>query len=117
MMDDDRTLSPARGSTCATAVTVPFEHLFPQTAEVFLILPFERVAGGAHAQGENLPSAATAVQRSLNACSDLLHFPLPFPLRKSISLPCTTPGRTGSANPRSSSRAKGAAKPPDFALL
>ncbi len=46
---------------------------------IFLILLFERVAGGAHAQGENLPPTATAVQRSLNACSDLLHFLSPSP--------------------------------------
>lgn len=62
MMDHDRALPASRSSAGPAAIAVSPKHLFPQTAEVFLILPFERVAGGAHAQGENLPSAATTVQ-------------------------------------------------------
>ena len=109
-MDHDRALSASRSSAGPAAIAVSPEHLFPQTAEIFLILPLERVTGGAHAQGEDFPPPATAVECPLSTCPDLLHFPLPFPLRKSISLPRRTPGRTVSTNPSSTSRARGCRK-------
>lgn len=94
-MDDDRTLPPAGSTAGAASVAVPLEHLLPQAAEVFFVLALERVAGRAHAEGEDFAPPATAVECPLHTGPDLLHFLLPFPLRKSISLPRTTPGRTG----------------------
>jgi len=99
MMHHNRAFSASGSSADSAAIAVPSEHLLPHAAEIFLILPLERVARGTHAQRENLSPSGTAVKRPLNTCPDLLHFPLPIPLRKSILLPRTTPGRTASRNP------------------
>jgi hypothetical protein len=78
MVDHDRALSASGSSATPAAIAVSSEHLLPQTAEIFLILPLERVARGTHTQRENFPSSATTVECSLNTCPNLLHFPLPF---------------------------------------
>jgi len=86
MMDHDRAFSASGSSADAAAIAVSSEHLLPQTAEICLILPLERVARGTHAQRENFPPSATAVECPLNTNTNLLHFPLPFQL-------LTSPGR------------------------
>ena len=114
MVNDDRPLVPTRSPADAAAVAVPLQDDLPQAVEVRLILPAQRVAGSAHAVGEHpLPSAA-AVERSLESSFHRLRA---FPFRNSISLPRTTPFFTASTKPSSISRASGAAKPPDLALL
>ena len=70
MMHHDRALSASGSSADAAAIAVSSEHLLPQTAEIFIILPLERVARGTHAQRENFPSSATTVKCPPN----LLHF-------------------------------------------
>ncbi len=96
VMHHDRAFSASGSSAYPAAIPVSSEHLFPQTAKIFLILPLERVARGTHAQCENFSPSATAVECPLNSCPNLLHFPLPFPLKKSFSLlgrSRTIPGR------------------------
>ena len=78
MMNHNRALSPAGRSASPAAIAVSLEHLLPQTAEVDLILPLERVTGGAHAQGENFPPPATAVECALNTCPDFFTSLFPF---------------------------------------
>ncbi len=76
MMHPDRALPASGSSTDAAAIAVSSEHLLPQTAEIFLILPLERVARGTHAQRENFPSSATTVKCPLNPDPNVLHFSL-----------------------------------------
>ncbi len=85
MMHHDQALSASGSSADAAAIAVSSEHLLPQTAEIFLILPLERVARGTHAQCENFPASTTPVKCPLNTDPNLLHFPLSFSLKKSFS--------------------------------
>ena len=71
MVYDDCTLIPARRAAGPATVTVPFENLLPEAAEVLLILPAKRVAGCTVTIGQDLFSTTTAVQRCL---SSLLHW-------------------------------------------
>ncbi len=70
MMDHDRSLVPSGGAAAPAGVAIPLQNPFPETAEVALVLPPKRVAGGAVAIGDDLLPAAPAVKRPL---SSLLH--------------------------------------------
>ena len=65
-MDGDRPLIATRSLTDAASVLIPFQNLLSQTAEVFLILTFECVAGCAKTHSKDLPISALAMQRTLN---------------------------------------------------
>ena len=65
-MDSDRALVATGSLADAASVFVPFQNLLSQTAEVFLILPFECVAGCAKTDSKDLPISALAMQRTLN---------------------------------------------------
>ncbi len=70
VMDHDRPLVASGGAAAPAGVAVPLQNPFPETAEVALVLPPKRVAGGAVAIGDDLLPATPAVKRSL---SSLLH--------------------------------------------
>ncbi len=86
MMHHDRAFSASGSSADAAAIAVPSEHLLPQTAEIFLILPPERVARSAHAQRENFSPSATTVKCPLNTDPNLLHFSLSQAVESAPSL-------------------------------
>jgi len=70
VMNHDRSLVASGGAAAPAGVAVPLQNPFPEAAEVALVLPPQRVAGGAVAIGDDLLPAATAVKRPL---SSLLH--------------------------------------------
>jgi len=70
VMDHDRSLVASGSAAAPAGVAVPLQNPFPEAAEVALVLPPKRIAGGAVAIGQDLLPAATAVQRALYA---LLH--------------------------------------------
>ena len=67
MMDGHGPFTAFQRSTFrnAAAVAVPFQNLLPMTAEVFLVLPLQGVAGRADAKGEDLIPAARTADRTL----------------------------------------------------
>ena len=77
MMNDNRQIAASRGSAYAATIPITNQNRFAQPAEVFLILPPERVAGRTEAQGEDLLIPAPTIK-----C------PLYAPLHCSTS-PCT----------------------------
>ena len=66
MVNDYGALVPPGSVAHAATVPVTLQNLLPQAGEVFIILPFERVAGCTEAQGENLIVPAGATDRPLN---------------------------------------------------
>ncbi len=96
MMHHDRAFPASGSSADAAAIAVSSEHVLAQAAKIFFILPLERVAGSAHAQREDFPSSATTVKCPLNTYPNLLHFSLPFLLKKSLSLSQAEPRATTS---------------------
>lgn len=65
MVDDDGPLVSARSVADAATVVVAFQHLFPEPAKVFLVLPPERVADSTHPMREDLRFTAPAMHRVL----------------------------------------------------
>lgn len=73
-MVNDHAALPCSGRIAhPAAIPVPFQHCFPETAEMFLVLPAEGVAGGTHAMREHGLSTAAAVHRELDGLSLALH--------------------------------------------
>src|SRR3981081_2378206 len=70
MMNDNRAFASSRCSADATAVTVSLQNRLTESAEILLILPFQRVARRAKAMREDLLIPAPTVHRPLYA---LLH--------------------------------------------
>ncbi len=60
----------------AQRLAVPSQNLFPVAAEVFLILPFQRVTGRTEAQREDLIFPARAADGPLYQSRHRLHHPL-----------------------------------------
>ncbi len=54
MMNDDRSLVPARGVTDTATIAVALQHRFPQSSELVLILLFQRLTGAHRVQGKHL---------------------------------------------------------------
>ena len=67
MVHSDGALSSLECGTArhCTPLPVASQDLFPMAAEVFFILPFQRVAGRTDPQGENLIVPAGAANRLL----------------------------------------------------
>ena len=65
MVDDDGPLIAPRGVAHPAPMTVAFEHFFAEPSKVFLILPLEGVANGAHPMREDLCFFAPAVHHAL----------------------------------------------------
>jgi len=49
MMNDDRPLVTTRGVTDSAAITIALQDRLAESAEILIVLPFQRVAGGAKA--------------------------------------------------------------------
>ena len=60
------------GVTDSATVAITLQNRFPQSAEILLILPLQRVAGCAQAQGQDLGIPAWTVHHPL---SETCHFP------------------------------------------
>ena len=78
MMHNNGALIPSRGVTDTAAVAVAFQDRLSQATEVFLILPFQRVAGRAETKRKHLSVTARTVQDLLAAG---LQFPFPATYR------------------------------------
>jgi hypothetical protein len=65
VMHRDRALIPSRGAADPAGMAVSLEHGLPQTTEVGLILPLERIAGRAMAIGHDLRPAARTIEGAL----------------------------------------------------
>lgn len=52
-MNDDGAFVTIGSITDAAAIAVALQNRFTQTAEILLILPFQRVAGRAESQGQD----------------------------------------------------------------
>ena len=60
MVHDDGALGPTRSVADAAAVAIALEHRLTQSTEILIVLPFQRVAGGAEAERKDaVPSART----------------------------------------------------------
>jgi hypothetical protein len=58
-------LSRPKASHTRQRYPVAFQHLLPQTAEVFFVPLFERLADSTHSMREDLRSSASAMHRVL----------------------------------------------------
>ena len=61
-MHDDGPFLPSRCSAAAAAVAIALEDRFAQAAEVFFVLPLQRVAGRAQSKCKDLRSPARAAK-------------------------------------------------------
>ncbi len=75
-MDSDRPLIATGGLADAASVLIPFENLLSQTAEVFLILTLERIAGWTQSERNDTGPPTWTTQTALNG---VLQFPTPWP--------------------------------------
>ena len=66
MVNDNGAFVSSRCIAHPAAVPVSFKHFLTKPSKVFLILPFERVADGAHPMRENLSFPASAVHHVLS---------------------------------------------------
>ena len=64
-MNDDRAFVASGGVAHPAAVPIPFEYFLTKPSEVFLILPLEGVANGAHSMREDLCFSAPAMHHVL----------------------------------------------------
>jgi hypothetical protein len=67
MMDNDRALPPPGSATDTAAMTVAFQNLLSQAAEIFVVLPFQGITGGTKAERKDLLVSAAAMQRPLHS--------------------------------------------------
>ena len=75
VVDDDGPLVTTGSVTDAATVAITLQNRFPQSIEILLILPFQRVAGRAQSQSQDLGVSAWAVHHPLNKTC---HFPAPL---------------------------------------
>ena len=74
VMDSDRPLIATGSLADAASVLIPFQNLLSQTAEVFLILTLERIAGWTQAERNDTGPPAWTTQTALDG---VLQFPTP----------------------------------------
>jgi hypothetical protein len=74
-MDSDRPLIATGSLTDATSVLIPLQNFLAQTAEVFLILTLERIAGWTQSKRNDTGPPTWTTQAALNR---VLQFPTPF---------------------------------------
>jgi hypothetical protein len=72
VMHRDGALIPTRSVADPAALAVSLQNCFPQPAEILFILPFQRVAGRAQSQRQNLGVAIRTMHDSLEI---VCHFP------------------------------------------
>ena len=75
-MDSDRPLIATGSLADAASVLIPLQDLLSQTAEVFLILTLERIAGWTQSERNDAGPPTWTTQTALNR---VLQFPTPFP--------------------------------------
>jgi hypothetical protein len=74
-MDGDRPLVTTGSLADAASVLIPFQNLLSQTAEVFLILTFERITGWTQSKRNDTGPSTWTTQAALNR---VLQFPTPW---------------------------------------
>ncbi len=83
MVNDDGSLVTTGSITDAATIAVTLQNRFAQAAEILLILPFQRVAGRAQSQGQDLGVSARAVHHPLR---ETRHFPAPLFVSAALAL-------------------------------
>ncbi len=78
MMYGDGTLVSSRDTADAATVAIALKDRLPQSSEVLLILPLQRVAGRTQAQSKHLRVPARAMHDPLTAA---FHYPAPAAYR------------------------------------
>ncbi|NYF91481.1 hypothetical protein HDF08_003583 [Edaphobacter lichenicola] len=65
MMNNDGTFASPRSTANTAAITISFQDLLSQPAKIFVVLPFQGVAGRTKTERKDLLASASAMQRPL----------------------------------------------------
>jgi hypothetical protein len=65
MMNDDGAFASPRSSANTAAIAISLQDLLSQSTKIFVVLPFQGVAGCAKTERKDLLASASAMQRPL----------------------------------------------------